>query len=48
MENKGDRKKFIAREIEKGNLQRAYEVTKETRELNMKVEHKKGAATLKK
>lgn len=48
MENRDARKKFVIIEIEKGNLQKAHEVNKETFKLNMKEERKKGAATLEK
>jgi hypothetical protein len=48
MENRAERKKFVKIETERGNLQRAYEVNKETNELNMKEEREKGAATLEK
>lgn len=48
MENIAARKQFVKTEIERGNLQRAYEVNKETYELNKKEERKKGAATLEK
>lgn len=48
MENRNERKKFVAREISKGNIETAYKVNKETNKLNMKEEREKGAATLEK
>ena len=48
MENRSERKKFVVREIGKGNIEAAYNINKETNKLNMKEERKKGAATLEK
>ena len=48
MENRAERKKFVIREIERGNIETAYKINKETNQLNMKEERKKGAATLEK
>lgn len=48
MENRAERKKFVVKEIGKGNIEKAYQVNKETNQLNMKEERKKGAATLEK
>ena len=36
MENLADRKKFILKEIAKGNLKTAYEISKETASLKLK------------